>query len=255
MEKCFIIQPFDKGKYDKRYTDIFEPAIIEAGLEPYRIDSDPSVRIPINEIEKMILDSKICFAEITTNNPNVWYELGYAYACRKDVVLVCSNERENNYPFDIQHRAIIEYKTESSSDYENLKQSITKKLIAFIKKINTINSLTESPILPYEGLTNNEMSILAIIFENQSIDYETISTFTVENEMEKIGFTKFATRMAIKTLENKYMIERSIEYDWNNNEFVVFKLKEIGLNWLIQNKEKFQFYKNPNFISDDDVPF
>jgi len=30
---CFIIQPFDK-----RYTDIFEPAIKSVELEPYRVD-------------------------------------------------------------------------------------------------------------------------------------------------------------------------------------------------------------------------
>src|SRR4029077_17922896 len=73
MEKCFVIQPFDNGIFDKRYEDIFEPAIKSAGFEAYRIDRDPSVRIPIEEIEKGISESAFCFAEITTDNPNVWY--------------------------------------------------------------------------------------------------------------------------------------------------------------------------------------
>lgn len=54
MERCFVIQPFDKDKFDKRYTDIFKPAIEKSGLEAYRIDRDLSVRIPIDEIEKKI---------------------------------------------------------------------------------------------------------------------------------------------------------------------------------------------------------
>ncbi|MDR6943025.1 hypothetical protein [Mucilaginibacter pocheonensis] len=70
MEKCFVIQPFDDGKYDKRFTDTFKPAIIKAGLEAYRIDTDLKVRIPIDEIEQGIKDSALCFAEISTDNPN-----------------------------------------------------------------------------------------------------------------------------------------------------------------------------------------
>lgn len=124
MEKCFVIQPFDNSKFDKRYDDIFKPAITKAGLEPYRIDQDLSVRIPIDEIERGIQDSVLCFAEITTDNPNVWYELGYSFACQKDVILVCSDERSGSFPFDIQHRQIVKYKTSSKSDFESLEDQI-----------------------------------------------------------------------------------------------------------------------------------
>ncbi|MBU0719064.1 MAG: hypothetical protein KJ749_12505 [Planctomycetes bacterium] len=45
MGRCFVIQPFDDGgEFDKRYEDVFLPAIRDAGLEPYRVDRDPSVR-------------------------------------------------------------------------------------------------------------------------------------------------------------------------------------------------------------------
>ena len=38
MGRCFVIQPFDQGPFDKRYDDVFAPAICDAGLEPYRVD-------------------------------------------------------------------------------------------------------------------------------------------------------------------------------------------------------------------------
>ena len=72
MGKCFVMQPFDSGAFDKRYDDIFEPAIKNADLEPYRVDRDPSVSIPIDDIETGIRRSELCLAEITTDNPNVW---------------------------------------------------------------------------------------------------------------------------------------------------------------------------------------
>ena len=39
-EFCFMIQPFDRGKFDKRYEDVFKAAIEETGLEAYRVDND-----------------------------------------------------------------------------------------------------------------------------------------------------------------------------------------------------------------------
>ena len=54
MFTCFVIQPFDGSTFDKRYRDIFAPAIVDAGLEPYRVDLDPKVSIPIQEIENGI---------------------------------------------------------------------------------------------------------------------------------------------------------------------------------------------------------
>ncbi|HKR06064.1 MAG TPA: hypothetical protein VJY62_15615, partial [Bacteroidia bacterium] len=144
MEKCFIIQPFDNGTFDKRFTDIFQPAILKANLEPYRIDKDLSVRIPIDDIEKGIMEASICFAEITSDNPNVWYELGFALACKKDVVMVCSDERSGKFPFDIQHRQIIIYATSSKSDFEELEDTITKKIKAFQQSTKTAKTLNST---------------------------------------------------------------------------------------------------------------
>ncbi len=51
MSICFVIQPFDEGRFDKRYEDVYVPAIEAASLEAYRVDRDPSATIPIEQIE------------------------------------------------------------------------------------------------------------------------------------------------------------------------------------------------------------
>ena len=113
INTCFIIQPFDHGEvFDKRYDDILVPAITEGGLNAYRVDRDPSANILIENIEEGIRDASICLADITIDNPNVWYELGFAFASKKDVILICSEER-SVFPFDVQHRRIITYRTGS----------------------------------------------------------------------------------------------------------------------------------------------
>src|SRR5262245_43027403 len=134
MEKCFVIQPFDGGVFDKRYEDVFAPAISEAGLDAYRVDQDPNVAVPIEDIENGIREARVCLADITLDNPNVWFELGFAFSAGKNVVLVCSSERTTKFPFDVQHRSIIRYTSESPRDFETLKKSITTKIKAFMHR-------------------------------------------------------------------------------------------------------------------------
>jgi hypothetical protein len=134
MSTCFVIQPFDKGPYDKRYFEVLEPAINEAGLKPYRVDQDPSVSVPIEDIENGIRSATACLADITTNNPNIWYEVGYARSCDKPVVLICADPRPEPYPFDVRHRHVISYKTDSAGDFTKLRQEVTARLAAQVKK-------------------------------------------------------------------------------------------------------------------------
>ena len=68
MGRCFVIQPFDRG-FNKRYDDVYEPAIHEALLEPYRVDRDPSVVIPIEQIESEIRGSEACLAILAPTIP------------------------------------------------------------------------------------------------------------------------------------------------------------------------------------------
>jgi hypothetical protein len=86
MSTCFVIQPFDSGKFDKRFKETFAPAIFEAGFEPYRVDDDPRAEVLITSIEDGIRSAAVCLADITMDNPNIWFELGYAFASKRPVV-------------------------------------------------------------------------------------------------------------------------------------------------------------------------
>ena len=260
MEKCFVIQPFDNDKFDKRFVDIFEPAILKAEFEAYRIDKDLSVRIPIDDIEKGISESAICFAEITSDNPNVWYELGFAFACNKDVVMVCSDERQGKFPFDIQHRHVITYKTSSTSDFNTLGDTITRKIKAFQTKSKTVKQLNTTPVIETEGLKGHEIALLILIMENQVSSEDSTSIFGLKNEMTKAGYTDIATSVGIRTLTKNGMIETFKEVDnWNNGqEYIACRLTDKGENWILSNQDQLQFRHTENTqtkIEDDELPF
>lgn len=213
MKTCFVIQPFDGDKFDKRYVDIFEPAIKEAGYKPYRVDKDNSVTIPIENIETKIRESEFCFAEISTDNPNVWYELGYAFACGKNIIMVCSEERVGKFPFDIQHRFIITYKTGSPSDYAILADSITAKIKATEHKNNTVENLQYISFQEIKGLKSHEIALLILLMENTISKDDYLSVHDLKSQMNKSGFTDIATNVGIRTLEKIKLLETFIQTD------------------------------------------
>lgn len=257
MEKCFIIQPFDKDVFDKRYADIFEPAIKAADLVPYRVDRDFSVKIPIEQIEEGIKSSIICFAEITSDNPNVWYELGYAFASKKDVIMVCSDERKGKFPFDIQHKQIVTYKTSSKSDFDNLEKQITQRLKALLEKQKNVSKFIENPVKESEGLKSHEVTMLLIIMENQLTAEDKVSAFAIKNDMEKAGFAPIATSVGFRELQNKNYIDLVYEEgEYDNQGYWAYKLTKMGEQWVLDNQDKIEFRKSISSETEsNDLPF
>ena len=262
MGTCFVMQPFDKGVFDKRYEDIFAPAIIEAGLEPYRVDRDPGVSIPIDEIQNGIKNSDVCLAEITTDNPNVWFELGYAIASFKEVVLVCSSERKTRFPFDIQHRTITRYETESPRDFTQLKEKTINRLIATLEKGQTLSRIADMPsIADTEGLSQHEMVALVTIAENIDSPSDKVGTYLIKEDMNRAGYTKIAVTLALTSLLRKGMVEDEMDSDINGNEFFIYTVSPKGMEWLLQNQDKLVLKMKKSKAAqvleklDDDIPF
>ena len=126
--KCFIIQPLD-DEYIRRCEETYKQAIQKAGLFPYRVDEHYDAKtLIIQKIREEIENSEVCLAEITENNPNVWYEFGFADGCRIPVVLICEDGKRGELPFDVNQRNVYFYKTDSRGDWENLERGITRRL-------------------------------------------------------------------------------------------------------------------------------
>jgi hypothetical protein len=259
MARCFIIQPFDGGPFDKRYEDIIEPTVFAAGLEPYRVDRDPSVTIPIEDIEAGIRSSDVCLAEITMDNPNVWFELGFAIASQKEVVLVCSNERKTKFPFDVQHRSIITYATDSSRDFEELAKKIALRLEAILKKEQNLSNVASmSPIADIQGLAQHEMVTLVAIAQNLHSSTGLVPGYLVRGDMEKAGFTRIATTLGLTSLVRDGMVEESEERDYQGESYIAYSIKPKGMDWLLHNQDKLVLNKarsKEKKITDDDIPF
>lgn len=131
-DTCFVVMPFSPpiGTY---YSLVFEPAIRKAGLTPARADSEifGTGKI-IDQIWKGITEAKVLVAELTTRNPNVFYELGLAHALNKPVVLVAG--KEEDVPFDLRHIRVIYYDTTDPYWGQKLVDKVAENILSALKK-------------------------------------------------------------------------------------------------------------------------
>ncbi len=130
-DTCFVVMPFGQpiGGY---FHHIYEPAIKKAGLRPVRADADifGTGKI-IDQIWSGINAAKVLVAELTTRNPNVFYELGLAHALDKPVVLISSNGED--VPFDLKHIRVIYYDVNDPFWGSKLIDKVAENIVSAIK--------------------------------------------------------------------------------------------------------------------------
>ncbi len=256
---CFIIQPFDDGEYDKRCSDIYEPALERAGFEAYRVDQDPSVSVLIDAIEEGISKATICLADISADNPNVWYELGFAVAAAKPIILICSDKRNRRFPFDIQHRSIITYRSDSISDFEKLKQQISEKAEAFLSpSLLLAQAEMASEVLPATGLSHQELIVIGLLAGETAILESTVSFHSLKHDAERAGLTPIGFGLAIRRLVSNKFVSKITETDADDYEYLAVQLTGMGWKWIEDNKKNFALTRSkapPPMDLDDEIPF
>jgi nucleoside 2-deoxyribosyltransferase len=256
MATCFVIQPFDGGTYDKRFKDVYEPAIKAAGYEPYRVDQDASVSVPIESIEDGIRSAVVCLADITLDNPNVWYELGFAFASGKPVVMICNmaERLSKKFPFDIQHKTIITYKAESSSDFDVLKASITTKIKAYVSKDAALQIMSESEnVSPVAGLSQPEIMVLAILAGGFSPTSST-AIYSAKQDAERAGVTSVGFNLGMRRLLAKNFVEHvEMQEDYGSEPYPGLELTPAAWDWIEANESMFVLHRVAK--EDSDIPF
>lgn len=130
-DSCFVMMPFASpiGDY---YSSIYKPAIEKAKLVPVRADNEIFGAGKImDQVWSGINAAKVLVAELTTKNPNVFYELGIAHALQKPVVLVSSNG--DDVPFDLKHIRVIYYDKNDPFWGQKLLNKVAENIISALK--------------------------------------------------------------------------------------------------------------------------
>ena len=248
-----VIQPFS-SKFDKRFQDVYKPALEKAGLDPYRVDQDPSTEGVMDSIEQKIRAATICLADITIDNPNVWYELGYAFAAGRSVVMVCSGERKDKLPFDIQHQTVIRYEPESESDFVKLGETISTRAKALVKK-NAVREVVEAQqVAPTGGLSQAEISVLAIAAAETAVPGNPVNAWTLRQDAVRAGLTDIGFGVAVRGLQRKRFVDFVKDED---GACYTVSVTDDAWTWIDSNVLLFSLFREKSTVpelTEDDVP-
>jgi hypothetical protein len=148
MEKsCFVIMPisdsdsYPEGHFKRVYEYIIKPSCIKAGFNPLRADDILNTNYIAIDVIKRIISSDMAICDISSRNPNVFYELGIRQAFNRPVTLIRDSLTER--VFDIQGFRDIEYdETLRIDNVEAIINAVSETLInTHASQDNEINSL------------------------------------------------------------------------------------------------------------------
>lgn len=97
--KAFVVMQFTE-EYNQLYSDVIKPVCEDFGYDCKRGDEYFTGGFILKDIIDAINDSSVIIADITPNNPNVFYEVGYAHALNKPTILL-SDRKRDKLPFDV----------------------------------------------------------------------------------------------------------------------------------------------------------
>jgi len=129
-EPCLVIMPFGKTPGEQLnsnliYEHIIRPAFQQAGVPEHRIDSAQLLKPIVPEVEACLRNAPLVLADISGNNPNVLFELGFRKA--QGLPFVCISNTIADATFYTQIYQIIDY-TEKNAALriaEAIKSAIT----------------------------------------------------------------------------------------------------------------------------------
>lgn len=199
--KAFVLMPFDE-EFENIYDYLIHDPLSEAGYEVKRADDILSQRNIMEDIVQSIIGGDLIVADLSTANPNVYYELGLAHAFKKKVILLAQEIEE--VPFDLQSYRIITYSTHFAQ-MNNARQEFQK----YIEEVRTGKIQFGSPVtdfgIPVSPLTDTGTQSLVPEADDQDergiLDYRVELEESMETMTEMVG--ELGKRLDILRLDTK----------------------------------------------------
>ena len=108
---AFVAMPFGVKEgidFNRVYDDYIKPALESAEFEVFRADEEMRAGNIRTDMFQELMLADLVVADLSIDNPNVWYELGVRHALRKRgaIQLTC---RRDHAPFDVLTERSVKY--------------------------------------------------------------------------------------------------------------------------------------------------
>ncbi len=113
---AFVVMPFGRKQgaheewidFDQIYAHLIQPALVDAGFEPFRADEETTSGDILTDMFQELLLADLVVVDMSIDNANVFYELGVRHAFRKRGVVHIQSGC-GTLPFDVFNVRTIRY--------------------------------------------------------------------------------------------------------------------------------------------------
>lgn len=105
--KCFIVMPFGVQDLEDLYNEFILPVLDGCKLDCARGDDIFGSNVVMDDVKAAIETADLVIADLSGQNPNVFYEVGIAHTLGKPVLLL--SQSIEDVPFDLRHRRVLPY--------------------------------------------------------------------------------------------------------------------------------------------------
>lgn len=134
--------PF-KDEFKQVYHDAINPACEKANFQSLRVDELQGVFNINKKIIQYIFKSDAIIADLTSWNPNVFYELGVAHAIDNKTVMIIQEDEE--VPFDVSNYRCIKY-----THLEKGLEELSNKIYGSLSSINNWSQEPSNPVQDFK---------------------------------------------------------------------------------------------------------
>ena len=217
---------YKRGHWQDVYNHLIKPAVEKAGYIPERADEIRSANLIAVDIIKRICEYPMAVCDLSSCNPNVFYELGIRHSMKLPVVLI--KDTKTNNPFDIKDIRYVEYDeglsvAEIPSIHEQLTATITQTNEDFQQGEGFFNSLFTFLPIPQVDKPKRLLSDLSFLERQaKSLCDKIEHPFTLD--FLKMYDELVSFRKLCYEYDKGQIIWDYVKNKYNNSQYAILKL-------------------------------
>lgn len=144
QKTCFVIAPIGepdseiRRRSDQIFKHVITPAAKECEYEPIRADQISEPGIITTQVIQHVVEDPLVVADLTDQNPNVFYELAIRHAIKRPLVQVIKEGEQ--IPFDVAGTRTVHVDHQNLDSVEEAKIDIVKQIRAVEKDASQIDT-------------------------------------------------------------------------------------------------------------------
>jgi nucleoside 2-deoxyribosyltransferase len=132
--QCLLITPL--GEEYSKIREAIAQMLLDIGVEPTLVENMAPREQIIEMILRSINQADFIIADLTGNNPNVMYEIGYAQALRKPLFLIVQQDSEP-LPYDMSGHLFFVYDPSHLEQLQRIVRQWVSRYLARRKELVT----------------------------------------------------------------------------------------------------------------------